>query len=135
MSDIELTATEWLGLLTHIKIWLSNLRRAKQSRKFASKAALQDVIQAVRRTTTYDRHIKEGEIPSLPQETELVMLWTDLSFKLNDLGLLELAKKCHIKGIFVADPAELDQNFLDKAGIKLSDIERLAKLSLLEIGK
>ena len=133
MTGIELTAGEWLSLLTHIKKWLSNLQRAKQPRKVASKAALQDVIKAARKSMIYDRHIREGGDKSLQKETDLVILWTDLSFKLNDLGLLKLAKRCHIKGVYEADPTSLDKDFVEKAGVRLADIERLAKLSLQEL--
>ena len=133
MSGIELTTGEWLTLLTHIKKWLSNLRRAKQPRKLASKAALQDVIKAVRKSTIYDRHLREGGDKSMQKETDLVILWTDLSFKLKDLGLDKLAKRCHIKGVYEADQTSLDKDFVDKAGVRLADIEHLAKLSLKEL--
>jgi len=130
---IELTSQEWLGLLTHLKKWVSNLRRASKQRKLESKSALRDVIKAVRKTTVYARSLKQNSKASLKQEGELSLLWTDLSFKLDDLGLTKLAKRCHITGIYWSDPSHLDKDFLDKAEIGLADIERLAKLNLHEL--
>ena len=133
MPGIELTAGEWLSLITHAKKWVSNLRRAGRQRKLESRAALRDVIVAVRKTTIYTRSLKEGGAKSLEQERELSLLWTELSFKLEDLGIGKLAKRCRIKGMYWADPASMDSEFLEKAGIGLSDIERLARLSLQEL--
>ncbi len=130
---IELTAKEWLGLLTHLKKWVSNLRRASKQRKLESKKALREVIKAVRKTTVYTRNLKQSKKASLKQESELSLLWTDLSFTLDDLGLRKLAKRCHIKGIYWSDPTQLDDDFLDKAEVGLADIERLAKLNLHEL--
>jgi len=130
---IELTSQEWLGLLTHLKKWVSNLRRASKQRKLESKSALRDVIKAVRKTTVYARSLKQGEKPFLTQESELSLLWTELSFKLDDLDLAKLAKRCHITGIYWSDPSQLDSDFLDKAEVGLADIERLAKLNLQEL--
>ena len=130
---IELTTKEWLSLLTHLKKWMSNLRRASKQRKLESKKALRDVIKAVRKTTVYTRSLKQTKKASLKQESELSLLWTELSFTLIDLGLNKLAKRCHIKGIYWSDPSRLDSDFLDKAEVSLGDIERLAKLNLLEL--
>jgi hypothetical protein len=130
---IELSAKEWLGLLTHLKKWVSNLRRASKQRKLQSKSALRDVIKAVRKTTVYSRSLKQGNKTSLNQESELSLLWTELSFKLDDLGLTKLAKRCHITGIYWSDPLQLESDFLDKAEVGLADIERLAKLNLHEL--
>ena len=133
MSGIELTAGDLLSLISHAKKWVSNLRRAKLARKRESKGALRDVILAVRKTTLYTRSLKEGGAKSLEQERELSLLWTELSFKLEDLGLTKLAKRCSIGGKYWADPASMDSEFLEKAGVGLEDIERLARLSLQEL--
>ncbi|PHS33075.1 MAG: hypothetical protein COA95_01845 [Methylophaga sp.] len=130
---ITLTPQEWLGLLTHLKKWVSNLRRASKQRKLESKSALRDVIKAVRKTTVYTRSLQQYRKTSLEQDSELSLLWTELSFKLDDLGLNKLAKRCHITGIYWSDPSQLDRDFLDKAEVGLSDIERLAKLNLQEL--
>ena len=90
MSGIELSVTDWLALLSHIKKWLSNLSRASDARKQESKAALREVIKAVRQTTVYVRGLNEGEKKSVHREGELSLLWTELSFRLEDLGLHKL---------------------------------------------
>ena len=133
MTGLELTIGDWLELLTHLKKWVSNLLRAGPKRKAESKEALRNVIRAVRKTETYVRHLREGGTKSINTEEELSVLWTDLSFSLDDLNLKVLAKRCRIKGQYWADPSRFDQEFLDKAGTRLSDIERIARLALQEI--
>jgi len=133
MPGIELTAVEWLGLLTHVKRWVSNLLRARKGRKAESKKALRSVIRAVRETEIYIRQLKEGGKKSIKTEKELSLLWTDLSFMLKDLKLEKLAKRCQIKGKYWADPSRYDSDFLNKAGTKLPEVESVALLALKEI--
>ena len=130
MTGIELGVADWLRLLTHLKRWLSNLSRAGEARRQASKQALRDVIKAVRETTVYLRSLREGAGKSIDREGRLAVLWTELAFQLEDLGLHKLAKRCHITGRYWADPESLDQDFLREAGVRLGDIERLARASL-----
>lgn len=133
MTGVELSIGEWLSLLSHVKKWLSNLSRASDARKRESKAALREIIKAVRQTTVYVRGLKEGEKKSIKREGELSLLWTELSFRLEDLGLHKLAKRCHIKGMYWADPAAMDKTFFQQADVRLSDIERLALQSLQDL--
>lgn len=133
MSGIELTAGEWITILTHVKKWVSNLLRAGEKRKQQSRQALRSVIRAVRETEIYVRHLKEGGEKSIDSERELSFRWTDLSFALEDLALDALAKRCRIKGQYWADPSRFDREFLDKAGTKLSEVERVARLALNQI--
>jgi hypothetical protein len=37
MALVDLSATEWLAILTHLKQWLGNLLRAGKARKKASR--------------------------------------------------------------------------------------------------
>jgi len=130
MPSIELSVADWLTLLSHLKKWLSNLSRAGEARKQASRQALRDVIKAVRETTIYLRSLRQGGDKSIDRERELSLLWTELSFQLEDLGLHKLAKRSHITGQYWADPESLDQEFLQEAGVRLDDIEWLARASL-----
>ena len=133
MTGIELTTGDWIELLTHIKRWVSNLLRAGEQRKTQSKEALRSVIRAVRDTEIYVRHLHEGGTKSIITERELAVRWTDLSFALEDLELESLAKRCRIKGQEWADPSRFDKEFLDKAGTKLSEVEKVALLALKNI--
>jgi hypothetical protein len=133
MSGIELTAGDWIGLLTHVKKWVTNLLRAGQQRKEQSKDALRNVIRAVRETEIYVRHLNEGGKKSIDTERELSLRWTNLSFSLEDLKIETLAKRCRIKGQYWADPSRFDREFLDKAGTKLSEVEKVALLALKQI--
>jgi hypothetical protein len=132
MSISAISASEWLLIITHAKKWLTNLVRAKAERKKQSKAALRAVITAVRETTIYLRNFRENEVKSIDKERELSLLWTELSFKLKDIGLTELSNRCSLKGRYWADPAAFDEFFLERANIRLKDIERLAETSLSE---
>jgi hypothetical protein len=133
MPATELTVTEWINLLSHLKKWLANLRRAKQQRKNESREALRSVITAIRETEVYVRQLRESGKKSLKTERKLSLRWTNLSFRLEDLGLSGLAKRCQIKGKYWADQSRFTRDFLDKAGTRLSDVERLALLTLKQI--
>jgi len=133
MTGIEISANDWLGLLTHVKQWLGNLVRAGKERKTESKEALRSVVLAVRETEIYVRHLNEDGKKSIKTERALSLQWTNLSFRLEDIKLNKLAKRCRLKGMYWADPAKFSSEFLDKAGTKLSDIEKLALLALREI--
>lgn len=126
-------ASEILNIITHIKKWVTNLLRAKAKRKQQSKEALRAVINAVRETTIYLRIIRETGKKSIKKERELSLLWTDLSFKLEDIRLKKLAESCMKLSRYWADPADFDQSFLKKAGNRLEDIEQLAQASLVKI--
>jgi len=132
MPVVELGVSEWLTIITHVKKWVTNLLRAKSERKKQSKEALRAVIKAVRETTIYLRSLREGGQKSIEKERELSLLWTDLSFGLEDLGLKKLATRCSMKGRYWADPAAFNKTFLNRADIRLADIEQLAYASLKE---
>ena len=126
----EIGASEILSIITHIKKWVTNLLRAKAKRKQQSKDALRAVIKAVRETTIYLRIIRETGKNSIKKERELSLLWTELSFKLEDIRLKKLAERCIILSRYWADPLEFDESFLSKAGKRLSNIEQLAQAGL-----
>jgi len=133
MPVVELGVSEWLTIITHVKKWVTNLLRAKSERKKQSKEALRAVIKAVRETTIYLRNLREGGQKSIEKERDLSLLWTELSFKIEDLGLKKLADRCSLKGRYWSDPAAFDKAFLNRADIRLSDIEQLASASLKEL--
>lgn len=115
--------------------WLSNLRRAKGERKRQSIYALRNVILSSRETAVYIRQLNETGRRDHSVERRLSVLWTDLGFALSDLGLNKLAKRCNIKGKHWSDPTHYDQEFLDKADVKLDRMERLASELLFEIDR
>jgi hypothetical protein len=130
----EFTPSELRGLLGHLLRWLNNLQRAREARKRESIDALRDVILAVRRTTIYLRHVGETGRKNLKEEGELAHLWTRLGFRMEDLGLGKLAKRCDISGQHWADPARFTDQFIKQADISLTSIERLARVTLTELG-
>lgn len=127
-------AAEWNALFRHLIRWLGNLRRAGQARKVESKRALRDVIGAVRRTTVVLRAAEAGDV-SPAERAALAERWTELGFRLEDLGLSKLAKRCEIRGQHGADPDRFDADFLERADIQLERIERLARLTLRELDR
>ncbi|WP_088328401.1 hypothetical protein [Lacimicrobium sp. SS2-24] len=130
---LQLTTKDWISLATHLKKWITNLRRARAQRKTQSKQALRNVIKATRETTLYLRSVREGGQTSFERESELAILWTELSFELEDLNLIALADKCRIKGRYWADPEQSGDELQDKANIRLDDAEKQAVAILREI--
>lgn len=124
-------AAELRALLGHLARWLANLRRAGDARKRESVEALRDVIVASRRTAAYLR--SRDHAPSVEAEQALSETWTRLAFRLRDLGVEALAKRCDVSGRHWADPTALDADFLDKADVSLTSIERLARRLLEEL--
>lgn len=135
MPAVEIGASELLSIIIHVKKWVTNLMRAKAKRKNESKNALRAVIIAVRETTIYVRNIRNGGEKSIEKEEQLSSLWTNLSFRLEDIGLKKLAKRCNMKGRYWADPTSFDEESLEHTGIRLLDIESLANENLREITK
>jgi hypothetical protein len=130
-----ITAKELTGLLIHVTKWLANLARARKVRRQQSIDALEKVILAVRETATYMRQLQETGKKSHKMERRLSLLWTELSFSLDRLGLNSLAHRCNIKGRFWSDPKKFDEEFLQQANIKLDDIERDASIMMDQIRK
>jgi len=82
--------------------------------------AVYAVIMAVRETTIYLRIIREKRPKSIAKETKLSLLWTELTFKIDDLGLKKLANRCSVMGQYWADPAGFSEDFF-----KTADIDRI----------
>ncbi len=120
-------------LLKHLSKWLANLRRAGDTRKNQSVAALRKVITAARQTRVYVRHLGKTGEQSHTTEAELAVTWTNLGFELSDLGLHKLAKRCDIKGRYWADPGQFDAGYLEKADVALDRMEKLARQMVAEI--
>ena len=114
-------------LIKHLKQWLTNLNRASDERKSQSIDALRSVIIAARNTATYIRQINEKGEQSHVTEAQLSDQWTRLGFKLKDLGIDKLAKRCDIKGRYWSNPNQFDDSFLEKADIGLERMEQLAR--------
>lgn len=128
-----LTGISLWELVKHTGSWLSNLKRAKDTRKKESIEALRKVVIAARKTSVYMRQLKETGKRSHETEAELAVFWTELSFALQDLGVDKLAKRCYIKGRQWADPSQIDKDYLEKADVGLEKMEQLANEVLLEI--
>ncbi len=126
LSGLEMSASELISVLTHVKRWISNLRRAGKERKAESRKALRSVILAVRETQIYIRHIKDGGRKSIKTERTLSLRWTELSFELEDIGLVRLANRCRVTGKYWANPDGIDHAFLHELADKLTEIEKLS---------
>jgi hypothetical protein len=123
------------GLFRHGLQWLNNLRRARKGRIEESVQALRQVITAARETAVYLRQLKETRKPDHQVERHLTLLWTELGFTLQDLGIDKLAKRCQITGARWADPGRFDKAFLEKADVSLERMERLATQLLAKTGR
>ncbi len=114
LTDISL----W-QLIKHLKQWLTNLKRASTDRQRQSIEALRAVVIAARHTQTYVRRLNDKVNQDHTQEAKLSEMWTELGFRLSDLGLSKLSKRCDIKGRYWADPDRFDSEFLQKADVGL----------------
>lgn len=120
-------------LLKHASAWLANLGRASQARKQQSIKALRGVITAARETAVYLRQLQETGSHHHQTEARLAVLWTELGFALQDIGIDKLAKRCQITGAVWADPQRYDAAFLQKADVSLEKMEKLASQILAQI--
>ncbi|EUJ10746.1 hypothetical protein Meth11DRAFT_1574 [Methylophilaceae bacterium 11] len=133
---MEILSTKLLWeILKHAKSWLTNLDRASNDRKAQSVKAVRKVITASRETAVYIRSIKDTGQPNHETEARLSVLWTELGFELQDIGIHKLAKRCQIRGKHWADPDHYDQDFLQKADISLETMEKLANEILIQISR
>lgn len=128
-----ITAISLWELAKHTKSWVTNLNRAKQARKQESVKALRMVIIAAKKTSVYMRQLKETGKRHHDTESELSILWTELSFALEDLGISKLAKRCRIKGKLWANPEQAQSAYFEKADMALEKMEQLATRMLYEI--
>ncbi len=132
MPDL-VTSVSLSELIKHTASWLRNLHRASKERKKESITALRGVISASRKTAVYVRQLNKKRERQFEKENELSEMWTNLSFRLYDLGLSQLAKKCDLKGRHWADPEQFDDKFLQQADLGLDAMEKLAKQILKEL--
>jgi hypothetical protein len=127
-----LTGNGLAQLLGHAIRWLANLRRARDARKRESILALRRVITAARETAVYLRQLHQQQRDH-DVERRLTVLWTELGFALQDLGLSKLAKRCHVTGKHWAVPDHYREDYLRQADIGLERMEQLAAELLAEI--
>ena len=120
-------------LFRHLSQWIGNLSRAKQQRQRESIEALRAVVVAARHTQAYLRQLDDTGQQNHATEAQLAALWTELGFRLSDLGLSKLAKRCDIRGRYWANPDALDKDFLKRADIGLERMEQMALQLLAEI--
>lgn len=128
ITDISL----W-ELIKHLKQWLTNLNRASNARQRQSIEALRAVVIAARHTQAYLRLLNDTLNQDHAQEAKLSEMWTELGFRLTDLGLSKLAKRCDIKGRYWAEPDQFDSEFLQKADVGLERMEQLARQLLAQV--
>jgi len=121
-------------IFKHTGSWLVNLGRAGEARKRQSVKALREVITAARETAVYIRQMRETGRRDHAAEKYLTVLWTELGFALQDLGIGKLAKRCQIKGKEWSNPEDYNPGFFAKADMSLERMERMAKEILRQIG-
>lgn len=120
-------------IFKHARSWLANLRRAGEDRKRQSVQALRRIVTAARETAVYMRQLEETGRRNHATETRLSVVWTELGFELEDLGIENLAGRCQIRGKQWSNPDEYDREFLRKADVSLDRMEQSALEILREI--
>lgn len=132
--DILGSVSIW-EILKHVRSWLANLDRASQERKQQSIHALREVVKAARETAVYMRQVHDTGGKNHDTEARLSVLWTDLGYALQDIGIEKLAKRCQITGKHWANPSHYDDEFLKKADVSLERMEKLANEILAGISR
>ena len=132
MADVS--ARLLWDIFRHVRSWLANLSRAGTRRREESVAALRGVVKASRMTAAYLRQIGDTGRQDYAREAELAVLWTELGFALEDLGIGKLAKRCRISGKHWSQPDHYGREFLEKADISLDRMESLANEILRQVG-
>lgn len=127
------TAISVWELVKHTGSWVTNLKRAKSARKKESVDALRKVVVAARKTSVYMRQLSDTGKRSHRTESDISILWTELGFALEDLGINKLSKRCRIKGKHWADPSQMEKEYLEKADVGLERMEQIANEVLREI--
>ena len=120
-------------LFRHLKTWLGNLQRASSGRKRESIEALRAVVIAARHTQAYLRRLQDTSTQDHTEEGRLAGMWTELGFRLTDLGLAKLAKRCDISGRYWANPQGFEDDFIGKADVGLERMEQLARQMIAEV--
>ncbi len=120
-------------IFKHVRWWLANLHRAGATRKQQSVTALRNTIKASRETAVYIRFLNDSGVRNQQTESHLSVLWTELGFALEDLGIDKLAKRCQISGKHWANPEHYDEEFIKQADISLERMEQLARQILYDI--
>lgn len=123
------------SLAGHLVRWVTNLGRAGARRKLQSRASLERVLLAVRKTAVYRRSLDDGADKNYDREADIAMEWTALALELERLGLAKLAKKCRVMGWYWENPGRFDSDFLDQAGVRFDQVERLAVQLMSDMGK
>ena len=131
----EITSVTLWVLFKNASSWLTNLKRASEARKVESRAAVRKIITASRETAVYIRRFNELGRSFHKTEARLSVLWTELGFELQNLGIEKLAKRCRIKGKYWSNPYHYEDEFIEKADISLDRMEQLAREILADIGR
>jgi hypothetical protein len=129
----KISASLLWDIFKHVRSWLANLHRAGQDRQQQSIRALRDVITAARETAVYIRQMKDTGQRDHGIEARLSVLWTELGFSLQDLGISKLAKRCQINGKHWSNPEHYDEDFLARADVSLERMENLANQILRQL--
>ena len=133
MIQETVTRSAIAALIGHLARWVANLDRAGAARKRESRESLKQVVLAVRKTAVYGRSLDAGEARNFDREAEIAMQWTALAIELERLGLGKLAKKCRVTGWYWENQARFDAEFLERAQVRLDQVERLALALLADI--
>jgi hypothetical protein len=126
MPDITLPATSVASLARYLIQWLRGLSQASEARKRECLNALESVLAATRRTQRYLEERNQGRIDP-HTEGELAVMWTELGFQLEALGVKKLAKRCDVKGVYWSNRQKHPNQWWEQADIGLEAVARLAR--------
>ncbi len=132
MDNILKDALVYWEVAKHLKTWVTNLKRARDSRKKESIEALRQVVVSSRGMRIYINEWSEG-VRHYSSEIALSEEWTKLSYLLKDLDLKDLANKCDELAVKLTKIDSTNNETVEKTREALVNIEDRAKEILDEV--
>ena len=126
MPEITLPATSAASLARYLLQWLRGLAQASEDRKRECLHAVEAVLAATRRTQRYLEERERGQTDPRT-EAQLAVMWTELGFQLEGLGIKKLAKRCDVKGMYWSNRRKFEAEWWQQADIGLEAVARLAR--------
>jgi len=131
---MEIGSKEFIEFTVALARWIKGIANRSEERKAEVRAALRQVVVAVRETSAYIAHLEEGGARSHQRDAQLAATWETLHQELRAVGVNGLAKRCYVKGRIWARDRTLTDEYVARADVKLEAVERLANAALAKVG-
>lgn len=131
-DENNISKNKYYEMIEGVFEWLKSLDSTSEKKRKDSVDALRSVVLAIRETSNY---LNSKDTNNYIIEKKLSNSWTELSFKLKDLDMSMLAKKCFLKGKYWSNPEDYNSKNISQSVISLDMMEHLATKQLKAIEK